>query len=129
MSRIQDAEGRTTHFTYTSGGRLESVRDARMNVTQYVYTSAGCAGSGGTSTPRLTAIIDANDHCTEFHYDGLGRLRRVINPLQQLSRDNINYEKSDIFIYDLDLHLIPSFLLSFLLSSSRGVLGAEPPNI
>lgn len=78
----RDAEGHETTYTYTPDGRVQTITDAQGYVTHYIYTTGRC-DRGGTLTPHLTAIIDANGHCTSFYYDGLGRLGRVVNPLGQ----------------------------------------------
>mgnify|MGYP001583591971 FL=1 len=75
-----DANGKATNYEYNYKGQLIKETDSGGDVTTYVYGGAGCASCGGGSD-KLTSIIDSKGRVTSYVYDSIGRLIKIIDPI------------------------------------------------
>ncbi len=69
ITKVADAEGYETTYTYNGGGQLETVTDPNGAVTTNYYDESG----------RLEKVVDALGHYRTMDYDSLGRVIRAIN--------------------------------------------------
>ena len=75
----------TVYSEYDEFNRLTKTVDALDGETSYTYDLLG----------NVVTITDAEGRTTEFVYDGLARLREVIDPIQETPTD-----KTVVFTYD-----------------------------
>ncbi|QKV67681.1 RHS repeat-associated core domain-containing protein [Streptomyces harbinensis] len=76
-----DPADHTTHFSYDSSGRLETVTDAEGNSTSHTYDANG----------NLLTITDAAGNVTSYTYDPAGRQTSVTNAEGGVSRTAYDY--------------------------------------
>jgi RHS repeat-associated protein len=91
-TKVTDALGNATSFSYTSEGYLETVTDARGVVTKYIYNTLG------QRTQTILNFIDGNydsahpdqDIVTTYVYDNAGRLWKTIDAQNHETRTDFD---------------------------------------
>ncbi|XXF76256.1 RHS repeat-associated core domain-containing protein [Myxococcaceae bacterium GXIMD 01537] len=94
--KVSATASRTTRYTYTRQGRLQSVTDPRGKNTTLTYNTRGDVTSvtapavpesaplrvsfGHDPMGRRTKVTDALGHTTRTTYDAVGRIRSVVDP-------------------------------------------------
>ncbi len=68
---VTATETRTTSFTYTAQGQVQTVTNPLLKVTEFHYTALG----------DLEWVEDPMDHHTSFEYDLMGRRTRTTRPV------------------------------------------------
>ncbi len=110
-TKIADALGRATQFTYDKRGNVKTVADANGNVTSFTYgifdrllTSTDANGGVTTLTydkvGNLLKVKDANSHETTFEYDVLNR--RISETDALGNRTSFDYDKEGNLIRRTD---------------------------
>lgn len=83
---IRDANNHVTTIEYTDLGQPGTVLDALDRLTRFEYTYDGCPSCGGAGGDLLHSVTDNNAHVTEYRYDLMSRLERVIDALDNVTR-------------------------------------------
>jgi RHS repeat-associated protein len=83
---IWDANGHTTSIEPTERNKSKNVFDPLNRVTRYEYTYGGCPSCGNSGGDLLGSATDANGHAVHYRYDPMGRLERIIDALDNVTR-------------------------------------------
>ena len=70
-AQVKNAAGKTTSYTYTPLGKVESVTDPLGEITEYFYDACG----------RNSSVLDASGHESRMQYDWLGNVTVLSGPL------------------------------------------------
>ena len=97
LTKVINALGEETVYTYNSDGTMADVTDARNNTTSYQYldsyknlTKVIDADTNETTlvyddNGNVTSMTDANSHVTTMTYDGKNRMLTVTDPLSRVT--------------------------------------------
>ena len=77
---VTNPNGKTTYYEFNYKGQLIKETDSGGDVTLYGYGNTGCASCGGGSD-KLTSITDSKGRVTNYVYDSIGRLIKIIDPI------------------------------------------------
>jgi YD repeat-containing protein len=80
LASSTDALDRTTSYTYTAQGFLETVTDPAGRITSYTYDSFG----------QRTSMTDPNGKTWTYTYDALGRITDTTDPQDRVSHTEYN---------------------------------------
>ena len=83
---ITDANNRTNSIEYTDRNKPKNVFDPLNRLTRYDYTYGGCPSCGGSGGDLLSSVTDANGRILQYRYDVMGRLERIIDALDNVTR-------------------------------------------
>ena len=114
ITKVTDAVGQDTTYTYTTGGRVAAVTDPNGAVTTNVYDNSG----------RLEKVINALGHYRTMEYDSMGRVFRQIS---WNAADSALLQKRTV--YDDMGHVVTQAVLASAASAANYVIDPNTDSV
>ena len=95
LTRLIDADLRTTRYGYTAGGRLNAVTDGVGNTTTYTHDSAGRVATEVAPKGRAPGA-DPAQFTTRYGYDFNGNLTTVSHPFPDGGTATVTYQYNSL---------------------------------